>query len=193
MPRIIAGSAGSIPLESPRGSQTRPTSDKAKQALFSILGPLLPADGFLDLYAGSGQIGLEAASRGSRDVVMVEQARASLTCIRRNIVKTKLEAEVSVLAGDVRRQVKRLGMQKKLFAVIFLDPPYKSALNDFAALAADLQQLLRPGGYLVLEHDSRQESQPFVINLQLSRRCQYGTAMLSFYQLDKEPGAQADS
>ena len=108
MPRIISGSARGTQLAAPAGRQTRPTSDRVKEALFSILTPRLPAQGFLDLFAGTGQVGLEAASRGSTDVVLVEQARDSLQAIKTNLAKTHLDQLVRVVPGDVRRVVREL-------------------------------------------------------------------------------------
>ncbi|MEA4888499.1 MAG: 16S rRNA (guanine(966)-N(2))-methyltransferase RsmD [Clostridiaceae bacterium] len=182
MPRVISGSARGTHLSAPRGDLTRPTADRVKEALFSILTPALPADGFLDLYAGTGQIGLEAASRGSRPVVLVEQARPSLEIIKTNLAKTHLTGEVALLAGNVFTVVSRLVSEGRRFEIIFMDPPYKAALSDFNRLAPELEILMPDNGILVLEHDSGNTAPPFVTNLQLNRSCQYGMAMLSFYQ-----------
>jgi 16S rRNA (guanine(966)-N(2))-methyltransferase RsmD len=182
LPRIISGSARGTHLAAPPGRQTRPTSDRVKEALFSILTPRLPAHGFLDLYAGTGQVGLEAASRGSTDVVLVEQAREGLQAIRTNLAKTHLDARVRVVAGDVRRVVPDLLSTGCTYDLVFLDPPYQQADAVMAMLAPWLADLLRPDGLVILEHDASQPSPPFVTNLQLVRDCQYGTAMLSFYQ-----------
>ncbi len=188
MPRVISGSARGTHLVAPRGDQTRPTGDKVKEALFSILAPRLPSQGFLDLYAGTGQIGLEAASRGVQPVVLVEKAAASLSAIRTNLAKTHLENQVQLLAGDIDAQVRGLVRQGRQFELIFLDPPYRTALADFSRLAPLLGQLLLPSGILILEHESREKPQAFVTNLQLTRSCQYGTAMLSFYRTDQIAG-----
>jgi 16S rRNA (guanine966-N2)-methyltransferase len=185
MPRIISGSARGTRLTAPAGQQTRPTGDKVKEALFSILAPHMPADGFLDLYAGTGQIGLEAASRGAARVVMVENAPASLAAVRINISKTHLAEQVELLAGDAAAILPRLAAQGRRFDLIFLDPPYRDAMADFTRLATWLNQLLRPGGTVILEHESRDTPPAFVTNLQLKRSCQYGTAMLSFYKVDQ--------
>jgi 16S rRNA (guanine966-N2)-methyltransferase len=185
MPRIISGSARGTRLAAPAGQQTRPTGDKVKEALFSILAPRMPADGFLDLYAGTGQIGLEAASRGATGVVLVENAPASLAVIQANRGKTHLERQTEVLAGDVAAVLPRLIAAGRQFGLIFLDPPYREALADLARLAASMEKLLRPDGLVILEHESRDLPPDFVTNLQLQRSCQYGTAMLSFYKVDQ--------
>ena len=185
MPRIISGSARGTRLTAPAGQQTRPTGDKVKEALFSILAPRIPASGFLDLYAGTGQIGLEAASRGASSVVLVENAPASLAVIQANRAKTHLADRVELQTGDVASVLPRLAAAARQFDLIFLDPPYREALADFTRLAAWLARLLRTDGLVILEHESRDVPPDFVTNLQLQRSCQYGTAMLSFYKVDQ--------
>jgi 16S rRNA (guanine966-N2)-methyltransferase len=185
MPRVISGSARGTRLSVPPGNLLRPTGDKVKGALFSIIAPKMPANGFLDLYAGIGQIGLEAASRGAGPVVLVENAPASLAAIRANSIKTHLEEKVEILAGDVSSLLPRLAEKGRRFEVIFLDPPYASAIQAFGKHSGWLGRLLAPDGIVVLEHDSSEPPPAFVTNLQLYRSCQYGTAMLSFYKVDQ--------
>ena len=183
MPRIISGRSGGIPLVAPKGLDTRPTADKTKEALFSILAGEIPDCHFLDLYAGTGQIGLEAASRGAARVVLIEQARASLDAIATNLQKTHLDDVTTVRRGAVSTVVRQLADEGAQFDLIFLDPPYRLAISDFQSLAPLLLRLLKPGGRVILEHESRTEAPANVTQLQRSRSCQYGTAMLSFYQV----------
>lgn len=183
MPRIISGRAGGIPLIAPKGQDTRPTADKTKEALFSILAPAIPDCTFLDLYAGTGQIGLEAASRGARTVVLVEQARAGLSAIAANLEKTRLSDVTRIEQGSVWTAVRHLLTSGSRFDLIFLDPPYRQAIADFERLATDLTQLLTAGGRIILEHDAKSKAPDFVMELKRTRSCQYGTAMLSFYQV----------
>jgi len=183
LPRIISGRAGGIPLIAPKGQDTRPTADKTKEALFSILAPLLPDCTFLDLYAGTGQIGLEAASRGASAVVLVEQSRASLKAMAANLDKTRLADVTQIQPGSVFAAVRQLQAGGQTFDLIFLDPPYRQAISDFERLGPDLVRLLAPGGRIILEHDAKSSAPDFVTQLQRLRSCQYGTAMLSFYQV----------
>lgn len=182
MPRIIAGQARGVPLVAPKGQATRPTADKVKEALFSILMPRLADCAFLDLYAGTGQIGLEAASRGAARTVLVEPARASLVAIDANLAKTRLAERVEVLRVSASQALLILAGQAAAFDLIFLDPPYRQAIQDLTSLAARLRSCLRPGGLVILEHDAREAAPDNVTQLQRTRSCQYGTAMLSFYQ-----------
>lgn len=184
MPRIISGSARGTRLTAPPGDMTRPTGDRAKEALFSILSPYMQTAGFLDLYAGIGQIGLEAASRGMRPVVLVERARIALQAISANLEKTRLADACAVLAGDVLQVVPRLAAEGRHFSLIYLDPPYRDAQQAFSRLAPSLEQLVVADGLVILEHDSVMRPPSFVTHLQLKRSCQYGTAMISFYQKD---------
>lgn len=183
MPRIISGSARGTRLTAPAGTTTRPTGDKVKEAMFSIIAARLPADGFLDIFAGTGQIGLEAASRGSARVVLIEKAPASLAAIRSNIEKTHLADQVTLMPMEAASALRKLLAQGRQFSIIFLDPPYRDALNSLTRLSTELVGLLAPEGLLILEHDSREQPPPFVTNLQLTRSCQYGAAMLSFYKV----------
>ncbi len=179
MPRIISGTARGTRLAAPRGDKTRPTADRVKEALFSILQSDWPADGFLDLFAGTGQIGLEAASRGAGRVVLVEKDRNCLLIIRENSHRAHLDTQVRLLGQDAARALAGLS---EPFDIIFADPPYRQVQAVCDRLGAELARLLAPGGRLIIEHDSRDPAPSFVTNLQLERCCQYGTAMLSFYR-----------
>lgn len=127
--RIIAGSARRLPLKTVEGRDTRPTSDRIKETLFNMLNPSLPGCRFLDLFAGSGQIGLEAASRGAKDVVLVENSRKAAACIEGNIAFTKLGDSCTLLVMDAALAVRRMEGQAP-FGIIFMDPPYKKGLEQ---------------------------------------------------------------
>jgi 16S rRNA (guanine(966)-N(2))-methyltransferase RsmD len=181
MPRIISGSGKGTRLAAPAGLSTRPTADRVKEALFSILQPLWPADGFLDLYAGTGQIGLEAASRGASRVILVENDRHCRQIIKENCNRSHLDQQAKLLGQDVHRAVMRLVEEAQQFDIVFADPPYQQIPQELTRLSGRLALLLAPGGRFILEHDARMTA-PIVTNLQLERSCQYGTAMLSFYK-----------
>jgi len=186
MPRIIAGEARGIPLVTPQGEKTRPTSDKAKEALFSILMPRLHNSCFLDIYAGSGQIGLEAVSRGADQAVLIEQAGPAIKAIQQNIEKTRLGDRVLLMRGSALSCLRQLIDNKKKFDLIYLDPPWQQAVQDFVKLSELLAELLDEHGMIILEHESRNSPDDHVTKLKCLRHCQYGAAMLSFYHLNIE-------
>lgn len=137
--RIIAGKARSLPLKTIEGDNTRPTTDRVKETLFNILTPWLPGCIFLDLFAGSGQIGLEAISRGAKAAVFVENNKKAVSCIQDNIKFTKFTQESTVLHMDVLSAIRRME-GKYSFDVVFMDPPYqkeseKEVLQELADMA----------------------------------------------------------
>lgn len=186
MPRVIAGKCGGIPLAAPKGENTRPTTDKVKEALFSILQMRLPDADFLDLFAGSGQMGMEAVSRGAQKAVLVDENGASAAAISANLTKTGMSQQVTFLRRDVFRALHDLGEKKETFDIIFMDPPYVAAI-PFAVKAAGLiclYHLLKPGGLFILEHAASDTPSENVMNLTFYRRCKYGATMLTFYTTD---------
>lgn len=122
--RIIAGTARSLPLKTIEGMDTRPTTDRIKETLFNMLQNDVPGSYFLDLFAGSGQIGLEAVSRGARYAVFVENNKKACACIDDNIHFTKFDRETKLLQSDVISAIRSMEGKYK-FDVIFMDPPYK--------------------------------------------------------------------
>ena len=126
--RIIAGTARRLPLKTVEGMDTRPTTDRIKETLFNILQNDLPGCYFLDLFAGSGQIGLEAASRGAACAVFVESQRKAVACIEENIRFTKLERQTKVYSQDVFSALRAMEGRYR-FDIIFMDPPYGKDLE----------------------------------------------------------------
>ena len=127
--RVIAGSRRHLVLKTVPGMAVRPTQDRTKETLFNILTPYLADCRFLDLFSGSGAIGIEALSRGAKDVVLVEQSTESLTCIKENLKTTRLTEEARLLAMDVFRAIPQLEAEGKAFDIIFMDPPYDNELE----------------------------------------------------------------
>lgn len=127
--RVIAGKARRLPLKTVPGMNTRPTTDRIKETLFNIIQDQLYGIRFLDLFAGSGGIGIEAISRGADEAVFVEQNRQAVECIRQNLKFTRLETQGKVIAGDVFSALARLDGGTP-FQVIFMDPPYDQHLEE---------------------------------------------------------------
>ena len=126
--RVIAGTARRLELKTPSGLDTRPTTDRIKETLFNILYGQYEGGAFLDLFAGSGGIGIEALSRGASKAVFVENGREALMCIRSNLEHTRLVASAEVLARDAARAINYLD-GRPAFRVIFMDPPYGKGLE----------------------------------------------------------------
>ena len=127
--RVIAGSRRHLILKTVPGMDVRPTQDRTKETLFNILNPYLADCRFLDLFSGSGAIGIEALSRGAKDVIMVEQSAESLACIKENLKTTRLTEEARLLGTDVFRAIPQLETEGKAFDIIFMDPPYDKELE----------------------------------------------------------------
>ncbi len=175
--RVIAGSARSLRLAAPpRG--TRPTSDAVRESLFGMLGDAILLGSFLDVYAGSGAVGIEALSRGAEVCVFVERDRRAVEAIRRNLENTHLTGRATVVHGEAQRVIGGLIARHGPFGVIFLDPPYADA--KALSLAAGLlgSGALAPDGLLVLQHSRRTE----VAGLPAPDRVRtFGETALSFY------------
>jgi 16S rRNA (guanine966-N2)-methyltransferase len=178
--RLTGGLNGGRRLIAPRGRQTRPTAAKVREAIFNILGPP-PEGNVLDLYAGTGALGLEALSRGAASAVFVEREHAPLVALRRNIKELGLEGRATVLGADVRTGLRRLAGTAARFSWVFLDPPY---VKETEGVLAELSgsDLLTSCAVVVLEHDRRNRPPESVGNLFLTDRRQYGDTELSFFR-----------
>ncbi|MGI6007134.1 MAG: 16S rRNA (guanine(966)-N(2))-methyltransferase RsmD [Ruminococcus sp.] len=148
--RVIAGKAKSIPLTAPKGMNTRPTTDRIKETLFNMLQPWISECSFLDLFAGSGAIGIEALSRGASGCTFVEKNRGAVSCIRENLRKTRLEDNAVVLQMDVMASLKYLE-GKSVFSCVFMDPPYQDgAEREILTYLAD-SELIADDAVLIVE------------------------------------------
>lgn len=149
--RVIAGKARRIPLVTPEGRDTRPTTDRIKETLFNILQDDVPDCQFLDLFSGSGGIGIEALSRGARHAFFVEFGREALACIKENLDKTKLMDQATILPVEVTYGISKLEKMCEQFDIIYADPPYR---KDFEPKILDLlvrSEIVRPGTIVVME------------------------------------------
>ena len=150
--RITGGAFARRTIDAPRGDRTRPTTDRVREALFSALGSRTALSGarVLDLFAGSGALGLEALSRGAAHATFVEQHAPTLAVARRNVAALGVEAQATFVRADA---LAYLGRAPGAFDLVLADPPY--GLAALAALPDTARPLLAPGGLLVLEHDDR--------------------------------------
>jgi 16S rRNA (guanine966-N2)-methyltransferase len=176
--RVIAGSARGVPLAAPRGRATRPITDRVKETLFAILGDRVPDARVLDLYAGSGAIGIEALSRGAAGVDFVERDRAALASLRQNLERTRLGDRARVHALDVERF---LAGNVGPWDIALLDPPYE--VRDIVAPLRALAPCLGTGAWVVIKHFWRTEL-PAVERLAPIRERRFGETTLSFWEVE---------
>lgn len=175
--RVIAGIARGRPLVAPRGPSTRPITDRVKETLFAILGDRVPGARVLDLYAGSGAIGIEALSRGAEHAIFVEQAALALKALRLNLERTDLAGQAEVVASDATRYLSRASDLVR--DLVFLDPPYE--VRDIVAPLGWIEPTLAPGGMVVVKHFWRTEL-PAIPGLEVARQRRFGETMLTFLE-----------
>lgn len=183
MTRIIAGRGKGRRLKTPRGLETRPTAARLRQTLFDILAPVLPGCRFLDAFAGSGAIGLEALSRGAARVVFVDVSAPAIAAIRENVgVLAAAGGAVQVLRQDARIALAALADTGVRFDVIYLDPPYDSVLYEELLEIVSAMGLLQEGGVAVAEHFHKRALPETIGRLARTRAVRVGDHRLSFYR-----------
>lgn len=180
--RIVAGIARGRRLRAPKGRLVRPTADRVKEAVFSMLESRDsdPGRSVLDLFAGAGTLGLEALSRGASGAVFVEPARSASDAIRDNLQATGLAGEVLAMPAD--RAIKRLASEGRRFDRVFLDPPYGQGWISRTLSALDDADLVVDGGWIVVEHGGSEPVEPVVghFTQELNRR--YGDTHIAIYR-----------
>jgi 16S rRNA (guanine966-N2)-methyltransferase len=173
--RIVAGRLGGRRIAAPPGRGTRPTSERVREALFSILGPLA-GERVLDLFAGSGALGIEALSRGASDAVFVDRDPRAAATIRANLEALGLDARV--VATDARTALRDARERADAYDLVFLDPPYRQATALAADLAEALRPVLAPAARVVSESDRRA---PLELALPLTDERRYGDTLIRIH------------
>jgi 16S rRNA (guanine966-N2)-methyltransferase len=185
--RVIAGTYRSRILKALKGLALRPTSDRLRETLFNVLAPNLTGSRFVDLFAGTGAIGIEALSRGAAEVVFIESHAPAVTLIRRNLESLGITTDATVLAVDALRGLAMLAARKNsgvpAFDHVFLDPPYAAA-EDYSRVLEFLgaADLLAPGGIVIAEHRRNFDLPEEPGALKRFRVLRQGDAALSFYR-----------
>lgn len=147
--RVIAGKARSLKLKTPEGLETRPTTDRIKETLFNMLQPYLPDAVFLDLFSGSGSIGIEALSRGAKHAYFVENHKNAIACIQDNLKFTRLTDDATIVKQDVLSALS--GIREKEADVIFMDPPYGLSYEKQALEVLTKMPYVTPDTLIVIE------------------------------------------
>ncbi len=187
--RVISGSAKGRPLKAVPGNGTRPTTDKVKEAMFSIIGPYFDGGHVLDLFAGTGGLGIEALSRGMEQGVFIDMEYKSIEVIKSNVQSARLTEQAEIYRNEAGRALKVLQKREAIFDLVFLDPPYR--MKNGIELMQEMHErgLLNPGATIVLEfetgHPYPTECQHFIG----VRQAEYGDTTLYVYRYEPEQNA----
>ncbi len=179
--RVISGKARGVNLKTPDGMQTRPTADRVKEALFSIINFDVPNTSVLDLFGGTGQLGIEALSRGAKNVVFVDESDKACTLIRENLRRTKMEEQGRVVRNDY---LSFLRTTQESFDIIFLDPPYAEVFLENALKCITEIDILHSGGIIVCERPVGKDIPWEYAGYQRSKDYKYGNTIITLYRKD---------
>ena len=181
--RIIGGEAKGRTLHFPSGSKERPTSDFLRENLFNILGSLRDRI-FLDLFAGSGSVGLEAASRGAQGVFFVEKNKHLVEVIKKNIQTCCIDKNCRIIAGDIEFGLRDLFRKKYEFDIIFADPPYNRDLVEATLKYLSKHHVLRKDGIIVIQHSIKETFSELDENIYKTDQRKYGDNALTFFKME---------
>ena len=179
--RVITGKARGVQLKTPDGMATRPTTDRVKEALFSIIQFELPGAAVLDLFGGTGQLGIEALSRGAKSAVFVDEREDACKLIRENLRRTRMEGEGRVVRSDYAAYLRRC---REKYQIILLDPPYAEAFLENSLKIITEIDILQSGGIIVCERPVGKELPWNFEGFTRSRDYKYGKTLLTLYRKD---------
>lgn len=179
--RVIAGKARGIQLKTPEGLQTRPTTDRVKEALFSIIQFDIPGTRVLDLFGGTGQLGIEALSRGAKSVVFVDAETKPCALIKENLRRCRMENNGIVIRSDYLEYLNRC---REIFDIVFLDPPYAEVFLENSLKKLTEIDILQSGGIIVAERPVGKELPWDYPGFSRSRDYKYGKTLLTLYRKD---------
>ena len=188
--RVISGKVRGLKLDTPKNLDVRPTTDRVKESLFNIINPYIRESNILDLFAGTGSLGIECLSRGAKNCIFVDKSKESIGIVKSNIKKARVENESTILNIDFKDAVKRLSVQKQKFDVIFMDPPYYENMFIDCLKSIDELSLLKEDGLVVVEHDTNDLFDDNIGRLYKSREKKYGNTTITFYKLEELDGEQ---
>ena len=183
--RIIAGKYRSLPLEAVKGNYTRPTTDKIKEAVFNSIGPYFDGGLMLDLYAGSGSVGLECISRGMDHAVFVDKSYDAISTIKKNIAFVKVPSQCTVLKMDANMAIKRMASEGKKFDLVYMDPPYANQQNEKIMNELCELNLLNENAVVVVESLKEDVFSEDIGPLHKYKEALYGITRISYYEVKK--------
>lgn len=180
--RVIAGKYRGRKLISPDGQEIRPTTDRVKENVFNLISLKLPGSNFLDLFAGSGGIGIEAISRGSEKTVFVDKSQISIACLKENLEKLKVNEGHIIYCEDSFNIISKLEVQNEKFDIIYLDPPYKTGIYQEAIKKIAEADILSEDGIVVSEHSVEDVFSELPESFILLKEKKYGSIVVSIYK-----------
>ena len=183
--RVISGKARGLKINTPKNEDVRPTTDRVKESLFNIINFYVMDNNILDLFAGTGSLGIECLSRGANKCVFVDKSKESMSIVKSNIKKARVENESITLNTDFKSAVLSLGRQGEKFTIIFMDPPYYKNMFIDALSSVDENNLLEEDGIIVVEHDTKDSFPDNVGRLYKNREKKYGNTTLTFYKMEE--------
>ena len=186
--RIISGTSRGRKLVTPRNRSLRPTSDRVKESIFNILQDKMGGKIVLDLFAGTGNLGIEALSRGAKKVIFVEKQRQALGLIQRNLTQFGLEERSEILPRDMKRAIGILNQRGECFDLILMDPPYERGLIRETLLELNSQKIYHKDSILVIEHNRREPLPHTLEGWNLIRQRRMGDTLISFLTPQEDHG-----
>lgn len=184
--RVIAGTAKGRPLKAVPGMNTRPTTDKVKEAIFSMIGPFFDGGLALDLFAGTGGLGIEALSRGVDRAIFVDREKQSIDIVRHNAAAAGVSDRSEIYRNDAERALKALVKRAEPFRLVFLDPPYRMTHMDEMLGTMASSGLLEPGATIVVEHDSAHRYPEQFGGFTQRKFAKYGETAVTIYAFQPE-------
>lgn len=180
--RVVAGTLRSRKIEAVEGMDTRPTADKVKEAVFSRIGPYFQGGEMLDVYSGSGNIGIEAISRGMDHAWLNDMSPAAAKTIKRNVVNLKIEEQTKITQLPAEALLKACAQANKQFDLIYLDPPYAKQQNEALINQICALSLIKPDGLIIIESRKEDEFAERISDMQLEKMAYYGITKISYYR-----------
>lgn len=183
--RIIAGAYKGFRLQSFSGKEIRPTSDKIREAIFDIIGSKIVGAEFLDLFAGTGAMGIEAISRGAKEVTFVEIDRKAIAIIKLNLNKIYQNTYSNILRNDYLQAIKLLSLNQKIFDIIFIDPPYNKKYLSKALQEIDKSTIIKKESLIIVQHPIQTEVKEDFTNIFCCKEKKYGSSKITIFSNNK--------
>lgn len=183
--RVISGSARGLKLNTPGDDRVRPTTDRVKESMFNIVQDWVYDSQVLDLFAGSGALGIEALSRGASQAVFCDNSLDSIKIIKSNIEKARVVDRSQIVSGDFKRCLRDMEAKNQSFDMIFVDPPYYEGLFEEVLYTIRSCKILKKDGIVIVEHDAKRPIGQ-VEGLEVYKEKKYGITMLTFYCLEDD-------